>query len=62
MIGMRLVQCNNDSQVNVQEWILLELSDKVECLMQDRQVEQEQGTQAQGQVARLRPVYLPHVH
>ena len=47
MIGVRLVQCNNDSQVNVQEWTLPELSDKVECLVQDLQAEQEQGTQAQ---------------
>ena len=41
-------QCNNDSQVNVQKWILPELSDKVECLVQDLQAEQEQLTQAQG--------------
>ena len=30
----------------MQEWILLELSDEVECLVQDFQVEEEQGTQA----------------
>ena len=28
-------QCNNDSQVNVYEWILPELSDEVECLIHD---------------------------
>ena len=39
-------QCNNDSQINVQEWILPELIDKVECLVQDLKMEQEQGTQA----------------
>ena len=50
---MQQGQCNNDSQVNVQEWILLELSDEVECLMQDLQAEQEQGIQAQCWVARL---------
>ena len=48
MIGVRLVQCNNDSQVNVQEWILPELSDKVECLVHDLQAEQEQGNHTQG--------------
>ena len=41
---MKQGQCNNDSQVNVQKWILLELSDEVECLVHDLQVEQEQGT------------------
>ena len=46
----------------MQEWILPELSDEVECLVHDRQVEQEQGTQAQGWVARLQAVHLPHVH
>ena len=43
---MQQGQCNNDSQVNVQEWILPELSDEVECLVQDIQAEQKQGTQA----------------
>ena len=48
----------------MQEWILLELSDEVKCLMQDLQAEQEQGTQAQGWgwVACLQPVHLLHVH
>ena len=59
---MQQGQCNNDSQVNVQEWILPELSDEVECLVHDRQAEQKQGTQAQGWVTRLQPVYLPPVH
>ena len=39
MIGVRLVQYNNDSQVNMQEWILPELSDEVECLVHDFQAE-----------------------
>ena len=56
------MQCNNDSQVNVLERILPELSDEVECLVHDRQAEQEQGIQAQGWVARLQPVHLPPVH
>ena len=59
---MQQGQYNNDIQVNVQEWILLELSDEVECLVQDLQTEQEQGTQAHGWVARLQPVYLPPIH
>ena len=42
----------------MQEWILLELSDEVEWLVHDLQAEQEQGTQAQGWVARLQPVHL----
>ena len=50
-------QCNNDSQVNKQEWILPELSDKVECLVHDRQADQEQGIQAQGWVACLQPTH-----
>ena len=49
---MQQGQCNNDSQVNVQEWILPKLSDEVECIVHDLQAEQEQGTQAQGWVAR----------
>ena len=55
--AMQQGQCNNDSQVNVQEQILPELSNEVECLVQDLQAEQEQeqGTQAQGWVARLQP-------
>ena len=36
----------------MQEWILPKLSDEVECIMHDLQAEQEQGTQAQGWVAR----------
>ena len=36
----------------MQEWILPELTDEVECLVYDLQAEQEQGTQAQGWVAR----------
>ena len=31
----------------MQEWILPELNDEVECLVHDLQAEQEQGTQAQ---------------
>ena len=46
----------------MQEWILPELSDEVECLMHDRQAEQEQGIQAEGWVARLQPVHLQPVH
>ena len=37
-------QCNDDSQVNEQEWILPGLSGEVECLVEDLQAEQEQGT------------------
>ena len=61
---MQQGQCNNDSQVNVQEWILPELSDEVKCIVHDLQAEQEQeqGTQAQGWVVRLRPIHLPPVH
>ena len=39
-IGIRLVQCNNVSQVNVQEWILPKLSDEMECLVQDLQAKE----------------------
>ena len=46
----------------MQKWILLELSDEVECLMQDLQTETELGTQAQDWVAHLRPIHLPPVH
>ena len=54
-------QCNNDSQVNVQEWILPGLSGEVECLVEDLQAEQEQGTQALSGVARHQPVHLQPV-
>ena len=42
----------------MQEWILPELSGEVECLVEDLQAKQEQGTQAQGGVARHHHVHL----
>ena len=46
----------------MQKWILPELRDKVEFIVQDLQAEQKQGTQAKSWVARIRPIHLPPVH
>ena len=45
----------------MQEWILPGLSDKVECLAEDLQAEQQQGAQAQSRVVCHQLIHLPLV-